>query len=79
MGCAACCIFISISSPIPGHPNGKPAGVRCINLKNDLSCSIHNTSLYPKVCKDFKATLEYCGTSRDFAVRTLSELENLTS
>ena len=31
-GCAACCIAPSISSPIPGMPHGKPAGVRCIQL-----------------------------------------------
>jgi hypothetical protein len=30
-GCAACCIAPSISSPIPGMPHGKPAGVRCID------------------------------------------------
>ncbi|HNV09555.1 MAG TPA: YkgJ family cysteine cluster protein, partial [Dokdonella sp.] len=24
-GCGACCIAPSISSPIPGMPNGKPA------------------------------------------------------
>ena len=31
-GCAACCIAPSISSPIPGMPHGKPAGVRCAQL-----------------------------------------------
>ena len=31
-GCGACCIAISISSPIPGMPLGKPAGVRCVQL-----------------------------------------------
>jgi Fe-S-cluster containining protein len=28
LGCGACCIAPSISSPIPGMPQGKPAGVR---------------------------------------------------
>ena len=37
-GCAACCIAPSISSPIPGMPNGKPAGVRCVQLDNALRC-----------------------------------------
>ncbi|MDD8045446.1 MAG: YkgJ family cysteine cluster protein, partial [Verrucomicrobiota bacterium] len=27
-GCGACCTVVSISSPIPGMPQGKPAGVR---------------------------------------------------
>ena len=37
-GCGACCIAPSISGPIPGMPNGKPAAVRCINLdkNNDI-------------------------------------------
>ena len=35
-GCAACCIAPSISSPIPGMPHGKPAGVRCVQLTADL-------------------------------------------
>ncbi|MGR5456700.1 YkgJ family cysteine cluster protein, partial [Vibrio alfacsensis] len=26
LGCGACCIAPSISSPIPGMPNGKPSG-----------------------------------------------------
>ena len=30
--CGACCTAPSISSPIPGMPHGKPAGVRCIQL-----------------------------------------------
>ncbi|NBX68342.1 MAG: YkgJ family cysteine cluster protein, partial [Proteobacteria bacterium] len=32
IGCGACCIAPSISSPLPGMPHGKPAGVRCVNL-----------------------------------------------
>ena len=32
IGCGACCIAPSISSPIPGMPDGKPAGVRCVQL-----------------------------------------------
>jgi Fe-S-cluster containining protein len=39
-GCGACCIAPSISSPIPGMPHGKPAGVRCVQLTNDDRCAI---------------------------------------
>ncbi|MFC0402948.1 YkgJ family cysteine cluster protein [Paraburkholderia rhizosphaerae] len=39
-GCGACCIAPSISSPIPGMPDGKPAGVRCVQLGDDLRCAI---------------------------------------
>ena len=38
VGCGACCIALSISSPIPGMPNGKPAGVRCVQLTPDNRC-----------------------------------------
>ncbi|MEO8036559.1 MAG: YkgJ family cysteine cluster protein, partial [Acidobacteriota bacterium] len=34
-GCAACCIAPSITSPIPGMPEGKAAGVRCVQLTSD--------------------------------------------
>ncbi len=38
-GCGACCIALSISSPIPGLPAGKPAGVRCPQLTADNRCA----------------------------------------
>ncbi len=76
-GCGACCIVISISSSIPGMPDGKPAGVRCVNLDENNNCRIHNTSSYPQVCRDFKASLEMCGDSNDFAFEYLTKLEEL--
>ena len=30
--CGACCIAPSLSSPLPGMPKGKPAGVRWVQL-----------------------------------------------
>ncbi len=78
-GCAACCIAISISSSIPGMPNGKPAGVRCVNLDDDGYCTIYKRPDYPKICGDFKADPEYCGNTREEALKNLAELERLTS
>ncbi len=78
-GCSACCVAISISSSIPGMPNGKPAGVPCVNLDEMGFCKIHNTKDYPKVCSDFKADAEFCGTTKEEALQNLSELERLTS
>ena len=72
--CGACCIAISISSPIPGMPGGKPAGVRCIHLLDDYRCALYNTADKPKVCTDFKAEKEFCGTCRDEALKILSSL-----
>jgi hypothetical protein len=73
-GCAACCIALSISSPIPGLPKGKPAGVRCIHLNDDLRCDIYYSPEKPKVCDDFKAEPQFCGESREEAMTILSSL-----
>ncbi len=72
--CGACCIAISISSPIPGMPGGKPAGVRCIQLMEDYKCALYGDPSRPKVCSDFKAEAEFCGNSREEAMRILASL-----
>jgi len=72
--CGACCIELSISSPIPGMPDGKPAGVRCIHLLDDHKCALYNSPERPKVCRDFKAEPEFCGSSREEALRILRSL-----
>lgn len=77
-GCGACCITISISSPIPGMPQGKPAGIQCIHLSKDRQCLIHESNTYPSVCRNLKPSKEMCGTSFEYAYHYLSELERLT-
>ena len=77
-GCGACCIAPSISSPIPGMPQGKPAGMRCAQLTADVRCSIFGRRERPAVCTSFRASAEHCGTDRDEALRYLAELELLT-
>jgi Fe-S-cluster containining protein len=72
-GCGACCIAPSISTPIPGMPDGKPAGVRCIHLTEDYRCAIFDRR--PKVCRDFKAEEMVCGRSREEALQLLEDLE----
>lgn len=78
-GCAACCIAPSISSPIPGMPDGKPAGVPCVQLNEDGLCKLFGTDLRPKVCGDLKANLEMCGTDKIYALSYLRELEAQTA
>ncbi len=78
VGCGACCIALSISSPLPGMPNGKKAGERCINLKNDSTCSVHGTDFYPEVCRNLTPQKEMCGRSFEEAMNYLSILEKLT-
>ncbi len=73
-GCGACCIAASISSPIPGMPGGKPAGVRCIHLSDDFRCDLYNDPQRPKVCRDFMPEPEFCGSTREEAMSILSAL-----
>lgn len=76
-GCGACCIYPSISSPIPGMPNGKPAGVCCTQLADDLSCKIFDSPERPKVCGGFKAEKIVCGNSAEEACAILANLEGI--
>lgn len=78
VGCAACCIAPSISSPIPGMENGKPAGVRCIQLTEDNKCKIFGQSDRPTVCSSLKASKEMCGDSSKEAYFYLEYLEKAT-
>ena len=78
-GCGACCIAPSISSPIPGMPNGKPAGVRCIQLDEADRCRLFGDPRRPAVCASLRPTLEMCGADRAQAMQYLTELEVMTS
>jgi uncharacterized protein len=73
--CGACCIAPSISSPIPGMPDGKPAGIPCIHLSVDYRCLIYGDPMRPEVCDRFKADAEVCGTNREEAMVLLGDLE----
>ena len=75
VGCGACCIAPSISSPIPGMPNGKPSGMPCVHLTDDYKCALFNKPERPEVCKSFKADRAVCGYSRKEALQLLKELE----
>jgi Fe-S-cluster containining protein len=78
VGCAACCIAPSISSPIPGMIAGKPAGVRCYQLTADNRCKLFGSSDRPLVCRSLRASMEMCGASDTEALETLAAWEQLT-
>lgn len=78
-GCAACCIAPSISSPIPGMPHGKPAGVRCIQLADDLRCQLFGLPQRPKVCASLRPSQAMCGGSARHALLWLGRLERDTA
>lgn len=77
--CGACCIAPSISSPIPGMPDGKPAGVPCVNLDAGMRCRIFTSPDRPMVCKSLQPSDEMCGNCREEALKYLSLLEKLTA
>jgi hypothetical protein len=76
--CGACCIAPSISSPIPGMPHGKPAGVRCVQLGDDLRCAIFGQPERPACCSGLQPQTEMCGANRTEALAWLTQLEALT-
>ncbi|WP_237045069.1 YkgJ family cysteine cluster protein [Aquipseudomonas alcaligenes] len=78
-GCGACCIAPSISSPIPGLPNGKAAGERCPHLTAEFLCAIFGRSERPSVCSGFAAAEYVCGSSREEAIRLIGWLEQVTA
>ncbi|RXS43302.1 YkgJ family cysteine cluster protein [Idiomarina sp. 29L] len=79
VGCGACCIAPSISSPIPGMPNGKPAGVRCVQLDENNLCRLFGKPERPAVCEAFTADYDICKDTRDEALILLTSLEEATS
>ncbi len=78
VGCGACCIALSISSPIPEMPNGKPSGVRCVQLTDDNRCRLFGQPQRPEVCVRLRPLPEMCGDSAEYAMHYLIELEALT-
>ena len=78
-GCGACCIAPSISSPIPGMPHGKPAGVRCIQLDALNRCALFGRPERPAVCRTLQAEPLMCGTDRAQALALLAAMETASA
>lgn len=78
-GCGACCIAPAISSSIPGMSNGKPAGIRCVQLNKANACQLFGLPSRPSVCERFKPQPEMCANGSEYALRWLSDLEQRTS
>ncbi len=78
VGCAACCVELSISSPIPGMPNGKPASARCVQLTDDGRCTLFGLPNRPEVCVRLTPSEEMCGSTDAHAYAYLAWLERVT-
>lgn len=59
-------------------PDGKPAGVRCVQLGDDLRCRIFGRPERPACCSGLQPSAEMCGASRDDALAWLTRLEVAT-
>ena len=60
-------------------PDGKPAGVRCIQLRADNGCAIFGQPERPAFCAGLQPAADMCGDSREHAIRWISALELATA
>jgi hypothetical protein len=60
-------------------PDGKPAGVRCVQLTDDNLCQLFGLPERPAVCVRLRPSAEMCGESREEALIYLTELERMTN
>jgi uncharacterized protein len=59
-------------------PNGKPAGMRCIQLDEQNRCMIFGKPERPAFCGSLQPSVEMCNDTREQAMIWLSHLEHLT-
>ena len=60
-------------------PDGKPAGVRCVQLADDERCAIFGMPDRPAFCAGLRPSEEMCGASRDHAIAWITRLEAATA
>jgi hypothetical protein len=76
--CGACCIAPSITSPIPGMPHDKPAGIPCVQLDDDHHCRLFGRPERPAFCTSLRPARDMCGHSRLQALAALQAWERAT-
>ena len=59
-------------------PHGKPAGVRCVQLGDDLRCLIFGRPERPAFCAGLQPSAEMCGDDREHALHWLTRLDEAT-
>ena len=77
--CGACCIAPSISPHPPALPDGKPAGVRCPHLTEDVRCALFGKPERPPTCVGLRPAEDMCGDSAEAAMATIVRWERLTA
>lgn len=56
-------------------PDGKPAGIRCVQLTVENLCKLFGHPDRPSVCIALRPSLEMCGDTREHALAYLAWLE----
>jgi hypothetical protein len=59
-------------------PNGKPAGVPCVQLDHELRCKLFGRAERPSFCIGLQPSVEMCGVDREHAIVWLTSLEHAT-
>lgn len=59
-------------------PEGKPAGVPCVQLDADMRCRIFARPERPAFCGGLQPSREMCGAGNEHAMRWLHQLEVAT-
>jgi isochorismate synthase EntC len=59
-------------------PQGKPAGVRCVQLDERNACRLFGKPDRPAVCASLRPTASMCGSSREEAMEILAAMEIAT-
>jgi hypothetical protein len=59
-------------------PHGKPAGVRCVQLDDDLLCRLFGHPERPAFCAGLKPAADMCGDDAVHALHWLTALERAT-
>lgn len=78
IGCGACCIAPSITTPFLGMPHGKAAGERCVHLDPGNRCLLFDRPERPRFCADLRASPAMCGADAAEALAILGRLEQET-
>ncbi len=60
-------------------PQGKPAGVPCVQLDDALRCRLFGQPERPAFCATLKPGPDMCGTRRTEAMALLAALERATA
>lgn len=60
-------------------PHGKPAGIPCVQLDEELRCRLFGRPERPAVCASLRPNAEMCGNTREEALEFLLRLESATN